>query len=134
MYQRLWRYLRAEFWEKKGAECIFNTARAVHGTQLVVPHLCYALRGTVPRVNAIRPLLKERGSYSDVFNPFPNKPLYLRVCSTSHLKTPWEKKKLLAPFRDLNTIFIKFKIVVCKLFQLRRVYRMSLGKGLDTQY
>ena len=30
-----------------------------------------------------------------VFNPFPNNPLFLRVCSTSPLKTPWEKEKLL---------------------------------------
>ena len=29
------------------------------------------------------------------FNPFPNKPLFLRVCSTSLLKTLWEKEKLL---------------------------------------
>ena len=30
-----------------------------------------------------------------LFNPFPNKPLFLRVCSTSLLKTLWEKEKLL---------------------------------------
>ena len=29
------------------------------------------------------------------FNPFPNKPWFLRVCSTSLLKTLWEKDKLL---------------------------------------
>ena len=29
-------------------------------------------------------------------NPFPNKPWFLRVCSTSLLKTQWEKEKLLA--------------------------------------
>ena len=28
-------------------------------------------------------------------NPFPNKPRFLRVCSTSPLKTLWEKEKLL---------------------------------------
>ena len=28
------------------------------------------------------------------FNPFPNKPWFLRVCSTSLLKTLWEKVKL----------------------------------------
>ena len=28
-------------------------------------------------------------------NPFPNKPLSLRVCTTSLLKTLWEKEKLL---------------------------------------
>ena len=32
---------------------------------------------------------------SMAINPFPNKPWILRVCSTSLLKTLWEKKKLL---------------------------------------
>ena len=44
-------------------------------------------------------------------------------------KTLWEKEKLLVmsnfsfthsvfhPFRELSSIFIKFKIVVCRLFQ-----------------
>ena len=66
-------------------------------------------------------------------NPFPNKPLFLRVCSTSLLKTLWEKEKMLVtsnfsfsnsvfyPFRELSTIFIKFKIVICKLFQFGKV-------------
>ena len=62
-------------------------------------------------------------------NPFPNKPWFLRVCSTSLLKTLWEKEKLLVmsnfsfsnivfcPFWELSVIFIKFKIVIWKLFQ-----------------
>ena len=66
-------------------------------------------------------------------NPFPNKPWFLRVCSTSLLETLREKEKLLVtsnfsfshsvfyPFQELSAIFIKFKIVVCKLFQLGRV-------------
>ena len=76
------------------------------------------------------------------FNPFPNKPWFLRVCSTSLLKTLWEKEKLLVtsnfsfshsvffPFRELPVIFIKFEIVVCKLFQFGRVLSSSFGKGL----
>ena len=68
-----------------------------------------------------------------LINPFPNKPWFLRVCSTSLLKTLWEKEKLLVtsnfsfshsvffPFRELPVIFIKFEIVVCKLFQFGRV-------------
>ena len=75
-------------------------------------------------------------------NPFPNKPWFLRVCSTSLLKMLWEKEKLLVtsnfsfshtvfyPFRELSTIFINFKIVVCKLFQFGRVQNLSFGKGL----
>ena len=63
------------------------------------------------------------------FNPFPNKPLFLRVCSTSLLKKLWEKEKLLVTsifssshgvfymFEELFSIFVKFEIVVCKLFQ-----------------
>ena len=63
------------------------------------------------------------------FNPVPNKPAFLPVCSTSLLKTLREKEKLLVtsnfsfshsvfyPLGELSTIFIKFKIVVCELFQ-----------------
>ena len=75
-------------------------------------------------------------------NPLPNKPLFLRVCSTSFLKTPWEKEKLLVtsnfsffhgvfyPFRELSANFVKFRIVVFKLFQFGRVQNLSFGKGL----
>ena len=63
-----------------------------------------------------------------VFNPFPNKPLFLRVRSTSLLKTVGKgeivpnEQYLLFPqhfllLRELSTIFIKFKIVVCNLVQ-----------------
>ena len=65
--------------------------------------------------------------------PFPNKPWFLHVCSIVLSKTLWEKEKLLVtsnfsfshsvfyPFGELYAIFIKFKIVVCKLFQFGRV-------------
>ena len=68
-----------------------------------------------------------------LFNPFPNKPWFLRVCSISLLKILWEKEKLLVtsnfsfshsvfyPFGKLSAILIKVKIVVCKLFQFGRV-------------
>ena len=46
-------------------------------------------------------------------NPFPNKPLFLRVCSSSLLKTQWEKGEI-TPFRDISTIFFKFKKVISK--------------------
>ena len=64
-----------------------------------------------------------------LFNPFPNKRWFLRVRSTSLLKTLWEKEKLLVtsnfsflhsvfyPFGKLFAIFINFEIVVFKLFQ-----------------
>ena len=87
----------------------------------------------------------------DQFKPFPNKPWFLCVCSTSLLKTPREKEKLLVtsnfsfshsvfyPFSELSAIFIKFKIVVCKLFQFRslkfvvweRVKKISVSTKLQ---
>ena len=68
-------------------------------------------------------------------NSYPNNPWFSRVCSTSLLKTLWEKEKLLItsnfsfshnvfhPFGELSSIFIKFSIVFTKLFHL------SFGKG-----
>ena len=68
-------------------------------------------------------------SFDDDFNPFPNKPWFLRVCSTSLLKTMWKKEKLLVTsnfsfshtvfyqFVELSTILITFEIIVCKLFE-----------------
>ena len=72
-------------------------------------------------------------SFVTYSNSFPNKPWFLRVCSTSYLKTLWENEKLLVmsnfsfshsvfyPFEELSTIFIKLKIVVCRLFEFGRV-------------
>ena len=66
-------------------------------------------------------------------NPFPNKPWFLPVCCMCFLKTLWEKEKLLITsnfsfshsvfylFGEHSAIFVKFEIVVCKLFQFRRV-------------
>ena len=68
-------------------------------------------------------------SVEQVFNPFPNNPWFLRVFSSSLLKTLWEKEKLLVtsnfsfsncvfyPFEELSAIFIKFEIFVCILLQ-----------------
>ena len=41
------------------------------------------------------PKCYQKVSFTEVFNPFPNKPWFLRVCSTSLLTTLWEKEKLL---------------------------------------
>ena len=72
-------------------------------------------------------------SFELLVNPFPSKPLFSRVCSTSLLKTLWEKEKLLTtsnfsfslsvfyPFGELSTILIKFEIDVCKLLQFGRI-------------
>ena len=73
---------------------------------------------------------RENGRHSmNFFNPFQSKPWFLRVCSTNSLKTLWEKEKLLVTSNfsfccsvfylseESSVIFIKFKIVVYKLFQ-----------------
>ena len=66
-------------------------------------------------------------------NPFPEKPLFLRVCSTSLLKTLWEKEKVLVTsdfsfshsisirLENTSAIFITYEIDVCKLFQFGKV-------------
>ena len=71
-----------------------------------------------------------KGFYSRVFNPFQKKPLFLCVCNMS-FKTLKEKEKLLEtsdfsfshsvfyPFVDFLSIFINFKIIMCKLFWYR---------------
>ena len=68
-----------------------------------------------------------------LFNRLPRNPWFLRVCSTSFLKTLQEKEKLLVtsnfsfshsvsyPFGKISAIFMKIKIVVCKLFQFGQV-------------
>ena len=61
----------------------------------------------------------------DQFNPFPNKTrFFFCVCITSILKTLWDtarnKQFLLSLFGKLSAIFVKFKIIVFKLFQFGR--------------
>ena len=75
-------------------------------------------------------------------NPFPNKHWFLHDCSTSLLKTLWEKEKLLVtsnfsfshnifyPLGEVPQFFMKFKTVVWKLFQFGKVLNLSFGKGL----
>ena len=67
------------------------------------------------------------------FNPFPLNDTFWRPWETSLLKIMWEKEKLLVtsnfsfshsvfyPFGWLSSIFVKFEIVVCRLFQFGRV-------------
>ena len=88
-------------------------------------------------------LFELKQTADNYFNPFPNKPWFLRVCSTSLLKTLREKEKLLVTsnfsfshsvfylFGELSAIFNKLEIVVCKLFQFGRVQNLLFGKGLN---
>ena len=67
------------------------------------------------------------------FNPFPHNDTFWCPWETSLLKTLWEKEKLLImsnfsfshsifyPFGWLSAIFVKFEVVICKLFQFGRV-------------
>ena len=48
-----------------------------------------------------------------LINPFPNKPWFLRVCSTSLLKTLWEKEKLLV---TSNFSFSQWFLPICRTF------------------
>ena len=66
--------------------------------------------------------------FSTLFNPFPNKPWFLRVCNTSLLKA--FSHSVFSPFIEIVDIFIKFEIVVCKLFQFGSVWNLLFGKGL----
>ena len=75
-------------------------------------------------------------------SPLLNKPWFLHFCSKNLLKTPWEKEKFVITsnfsfshsvfylFGELSAIFTKFKIVVCKLFQIGSVYNLSSWKGV----
>ena len=73
-------------------------------------------------------------------NPFPDKPWFLRVCSTSLLKTPWEKEKLLVtsnfsfscsvfyPFGELSAFSSNSKFVA-NFLNLEKSGLHRLGKG-----
>ena len=74
-------------------------------------------------------------------NLFPNKPLFLRVCSSCLENSVGKeetarKEQFLFPhfvflqFGEISSIFINSKIVVCKLVQFRKV-KFVVGKGLS---
>ena len=74
-------------------------------------------------------------------NPFPNNPWFLRVCSTSLLKTLWEKEKLLItsnfsfshsvfyPFEELLPFLSNLKLLSANSFCLEESKICRLGKG-----
>ena len=76
-------------------------------------------------------------------NPFPNKPWFWHVCSTSLLKTLWEKEKLLlkraiSPFLTVFSTHLKnflpfssnLKLSSANYFSLHQSKTLSFGKGL----
>ena len=68
------------------------------------------------------------------FNSFPNKPRFLRVCSTSLLKTLWEKEKLLVkePFLLFPQCFLLVLRTFCNFNQVWncRLQTLSVWKSL----
>ena len=57
----------------------------------------------------------------DWLNPFPNKPWFLRVCSTSLSKTLWEKEKLLVTsnFSFSHSVFYPFTYILPFTYNLK---------------
>ena len=87
------------------------------------------------------PTMFSRGIFYMVINPFPNKPGFLHVCTTSLLKTLWGKEKLLvkaiSPFPTMfsNHLenFLPFsstlKLSSVTSFTLDESKSVRLGKG-----
>ena len=69
-----------------------------------------------------------------IINPFPNKPWFLRVCSTSLAKTLWEKEKLLVTsnFSFSHSVFYPFGWTFCHFHQIWncRMLTLSVWKSL----
>ena len=75
------------------------------------------------------------------FNPFPNKPWFLRVCSTGLLKTLWEKEKLLVKsnfsffpvfstlYENVLSVSSNLKLSSANSFNLEESKICRLGKG-----
>ena len=77
-------------------------------------------------------LLGEFGSFSldlQSFNPFPNKPWFLRVCSMRLLKTLWEKEKLPTCFDNFLPFSFNLKLSSANTFNLEESKICRLGKG-----
>ena len=68
------------------------------------------------------------------FNPFPNKPSFLRVCSTSLLKTLWKKEKLfnIQNF-SFSQCFLPIWSTFCHFHRMSncRLQTLSIWKSLN---
>ena len=84
------------------------------------------------------------GTFCININPFPSKPCFLCVCSTSLLKTLWEKEKLLVtsnfsfshsifcPFGELSAIFLSnLELLSANAFCLGESKNLLFGNGLS---
>ena len=83
---------------------------------------CPDCRDDLSRLQAFSPFhtMFSKGFFFKVINSFPNKPWFLRVCSTSLLKTLWEKEKLLvmSNFSFSNSVFYLFRDSFCHFRQI----------------
>ena len=131
--QNLWTY-EMHSWAKK-IWCISNNNKTCGHREKMLLRNNFAL--FLPVLRCFQKL-SASGMFKDGIiwywiNPLPNKPLFLYVCSSRLLKTLWEKEKLLEHKKQFllfpwfstvlanSAIFIKLKIVICKLFQFGRV-------------
>ena len=78
--------------------------------------------------------IKSNASLKEFFNPFPNKPWFLRVCMTGLLKTLREEQFILFPvFSTLLKNFLPYssnlKLSSANTFSLERTKICRLGKG-----
>ena len=84
--------------------------------------------------------------FTVTFQPFPNKPWFLRVCCKKSFENTVRKgeighneqfllfpQRFSTPFEELSAMTIKFKIVVCKLFELEESKICRLGKELKVK-
>ena len=93
-----------------------------------------------PAFSAI-PTMFSKAVFCRFVNPFPNKPWFLRVCSTCLLKTLWEKEKLLVTSNfSFPTVFSthlenflpfssKLELSSANSFSLEESKICRLGKG-----
>ena len=80
-----------------------------------------------------KPLCRSRSDVTKEVYTFLNKPWFFRVCSTSLLKTLWEKEKLLvtSTFSFSNNAFCHFRDISANVSsansEFRRVQHLSFG-------
>ena len=66
------------------------------------------------------------------FHPFPNKALFLSVCSASLLETLWENEKLLviSNFSFSYSVFYSFWRTFCHFHQIQNLQTLSVWRRL----
>ena len=73
--------------------------------------------------------MKATARHKSSINPFPNKHLFFHVCSTSLLKTLWEKEKLLKLLHTTNQVLNLSQRSTCFFIYAEQVFWKHWGKG-----